>query len=119
MWNSYIGKRILGFKYAFRGAWMLLKSEASIQVQVVVAIVMTFAGCYYELSPVEWVLQTLAIALVLGIEGLNTAIEELADFVHPDHHNKIGKIKDVAAGAVFFAAIAALIIGVIIYGPKI
>lgn len=119
MWNSFIGKRILGFKYAFRGAWMLLKHEASIQVQLVIALVMTFAGFYYELSSTEWVLQIFAFGLVLSIEGLNTAIEEIADFVHPNHHKKIGYIKDVAAGAVFFAAIAALVIGCIIYGPKV
>jgi diacylglycerol kinase (ATP) len=54
----------------------------------------------------------------MSIEGLNTAVEEIADFVHPDFHNKIGFIKDVAAGAVFFAAITAIIIGCIIYIPK-
>ena len=62
--------------------------------------------------------QVLAIGLVMSIEGLNTAAEEMADFVHPDFHNKIGYIKDVAAGAVFFAAIAAIVIACIIYIPK-
>ncbi|MEZ4858696.1 MAG: diacylglycerol kinase family protein [Flavobacteriaceae bacterium] len=118
MWNTFFGKRILGFKYAFKGAWMLLKNEASIQVQTVIAIIMTFAGFYFEISTTEWIFQTLAIGLVLSIEGLNTAAEEIANFVHPDFHNKIGYIKDVAAGAVFFAAIAAVVVGCIIYIPK-
>ena len=105
--------------YAIKGAWMLVKNEASIQVQVVIAILITCAGFYYDISTTEWILQTLTIALVLGIEGLNTAIEELSDFVHPEKHPKIGYIKDVAAGAVFFAAIAAVIVACIIYLPKI
>lgn len=97
---------------------MLLKNEASIQVQAVVAIVVTVAGFYFEISTTEWVFQVLAIGLVMSVEGLNTAAEEIADFVHPDFHDKIGYIKDVAAGAVFFAAIAALVIACIIYIPK-
>ena len=55
----------------------------------------------------------------MAIEGLNTAIEEIADFIHPEHHSKIGLIKDLAAGAVFIFAVAAVIIGCIIYLPKI
>jgi len=118
MWKTYLGKRILGFKYAFRGAWMLIRNEASIQVQSVIAIIMVIAGIYFDISALEWLLQTFAIGLVLSIEGLNTAVEEIANFIHPDHHSKIGYIKDVAAGAVFFAAVAAVIIGCIIYIPK-
>mgnify|MGYP002712913561 CR=1 FL=1 len=118
MWGTYFGKRLKGFGYAIKGAWLLLRHEASIQVQAAIAVVMTFAGFYFEISAVEWMLQIFAIGLVLSVEGLNTAAEEIADFVHPDFHNKIGFIKDVAAGAVFFAAITAIIVGCIIYLPK-
>ena len=57
--------------------------------------------------------------LVVAVEGLNTAIEKIADFIHPDYHKKIGVIKDVSAGAVTFAAVIAAIIGGIIYIPKL
>lgn len=63
--------------------------------------------------------QIFSIGLVLSIEGLNTAIEEIADFIHPDFHKKIGMIKDIAAGAVTFAALTAITIGLIIYVPKL
>lgn len=119
MWNSFFGKRLLGVKYAFRGAWYLIKKEASIKVQVVVSILMIGAGFYFQISTTEWIMQCFAIGLVLSIEGLNTATEEIANFIHPDYHHKIGYIKDIAAGAVFFAAITAVIIGCIIYFPKI
>lgn len=93
-------------------------NEPSIQVQTVIAIIMTGAGFYFQISTTEWILQIFAIALVMSIEGLNTAAEEIANFVHPDFHHKIGYIKDVAAGAVFFAAVAAVVIGCLIYIPK-
>lgn len=118
MWDSFIGKRLKAFSYAFKGALLLLRHEASIQVQAGIAIAMTVAGFYFEISPIEWMFQILAIGLVMSMEGMNTAAEEIANFVHPEFHNKIGFIKDVAAGAVFFAAVTAVIIGCFIYIPK-
>ena len=118
MRNSFLAKRLRGIGYAAKGAWMLLRNEASIQVQAVIAVLVTIAGFYYNISPTEWILQTLTIALVMSVEGVNTAAEKMADFIHPDFHKKIGYIKDVAAGAVFFAAVAAIVVGCIIYLPK-
>jgi diacylglycerol kinase len=119
MKNSFLGKRIRGGGYAMKGAWLLLRHEPSIQVQFVVSILVTIAGWYFEISKTEWIAQFLAIGLVMSTEGLNTAIEAMADFVHPDFHSKIGHIKDVAAGAVFFAALIAVIIAGFIYLPYI
>jgi len=116
--ESFIKNRLKGIGYASKGAWLLIKTEASIKAQVAIAILVTIAGFYFNISAYEWILQTLTIALVLGTEGINTAIEEIADFIHPDHHPKIGFIKDIAAGAVFFTGIAAIIIASIIYIPK-
>jgi diacylglycerol kinase (ATP) len=98
---------------------LLLSREASIQVQAVIAIIMTVLGFVVGLSATEWMIQCLTIALVMGIEGMNTAVEELADFVHPEQHPRIGFVKDVAAGAVFIAALIAVVVGGILYFPKI
>jgi len=117
--NSFITSRIKGISYAFKGAKMLIKNEASIKVQVFIALIVTIAGFYFKISSTEWMIQVLTIAVVLSAEGLNSAIEEIADFIHPEQHPKIGYLKDVAAGAVFFTAIASLIIAGIIYIPKI
>ncbi|HET8753763.1 MAG TPA: diacylglycerol kinase family protein [Salinimicrobium sp.] len=116
---QFITGRIKGGGYAIKGAWLLLKYEASIQVQFVIAVIVTIAGFYFDITSTEWIFQLLAIGMVMTAEGLNTATEKIADFVHPDFHNKIGHIKDVAAGAVFFAAVTATIIGGIIYFPYI
>ncbi|WP_282135982.1 diacylglycerol kinase [Seonamhaeicola maritimus] len=117
--ESFLVNRLKSVRYAFKGAIFLLKTEASIKIQFVIAILVTLAGFYFNLSSTEWVCQCLAIALVMSVEGLNTTIEAVADFIHPEHHNKIGIIKDIAAGAVFISAFFAVIIGFIIYLPKI
>ncbi|MFL1896271.1 diacylglycerol kinase [Aquimarina sp. 2-A2] len=114
---KFLSGRIRGGGYALKGAFLLVRTEASIQVQMLIALIVTFMGFYLEISKIDWMLQIFAIGLVLSIEALNTAIEAIADFIHPDFHNKIGFIKDIAAGAVFFAAIAAFIIGLVIYIP--
>ncbi len=117
MRDSYLGKRIRGGGYALKGAWILIKSEHSIQVQVGIAVLITALGFYLDISKSDWMFQFFAIGLVLSSEGLNSAVEGIADFVHPDFHTKIGYIKDVAAGAVLFAAITAIIIAGFIYLP--
>lgn len=117
--EHFIINRLKSIGYAFKGALLLLKTEASIKIQFVIALIMTFAGFYYNISITEWMIQILSIGLVMSIEGLNTAIEEIADFIHPEQHNKIRFIKDVAAGAVFIASISAIVLGFIIYFPKI
>ena len=116
---SFLVNRLKSIGFALKGALLLLKTESSIQIQFVIAILMTIAGFYFEISSIEWILQIFAIGLVMSIEGLNTAIEDIADFIHPEHHAKIGFIKDVAAGAVFIAAVATIIIGLLIYIPKL
>ena len=117
--DSFLVNRLKSIGFACKGALLLLKTESSIQIQFVIAILLTIAGFYFDISSTEWILQIFAIGLVMSIEGLNTAIEEIADFIHPEHNTKIGFIKDVAAGAVFLAAVASIIIGFIIYLPKI
>lgn len=117
--ESFFINRVKSVGFALRGALLLIRTEASIKVQVGLAIIMTFAGFYFDISNTEWAIQILTIATILGAEGLNTAIEKVADFVQPEFDEKIGFIKDVSAGAVMLISIAATIIGLIIYLPKI
>lgn len=115
--HSFVTGRIKSVKYAVVGAYKLVTTEHSIMVQFSVGTLVTIAGFYFDITNIEWILQTLAIVLVLGIEGLNTAVEKIADFIHPDFHHRIGFIKDIAAGAVFFAAMGAIFTFVMIYYP--
>jgi len=117
--RNFFLNRLKAVTYAAKGFWILITSENSIIAQVIIAIIMAIIGFVMNISAIEWMFQLLAICIVLVAESLNTAIEKMADFIHPDYHKQIGKIKDISAGAAFFAAIFAVIIGFIIYLPKI
>jgi diacylglycerol kinase (ATP) len=116
--NSFFSGRLKSVSFAAKGAVKLITTEHSVMVQFFIGIVMTIVGFFMHLTPTEWLFQTLAIGLVMSIEGINTAVEKIADFIHPNYHERIGFIKDIAAGAVFFAALTAIAIGLIIYVPK-
>ena len=117
--ESFLKNRIKSVGFAIRGALLLVRTEGSIKIQVFIMLLITAAGFYFEISNIEWILQIFAFALVLGVEGLNTAVEKLSDFVQPEFDHKIGFIKDISAGAVMIVSLAAAIIGLIIYIPKI
>lgn len=116
--NSFFVGRFKSIGFAFKGCIKLISTEHSIMVQSFVGFVTICLGFYFEISKTEWMLQLLALGLVLSVESLNTAAEKIADFIHPEYHEKIGFIKDIAAGAVFFAAMAAIAIWSIIYLPR-
>ena len=117
--KTFLTGRFKSVGFAFRGALKLISTEHSIMVQTSASVLLIIAGFYFDISHEEWLIQTLAIGLVLGIEGINTAVEKVADFIHPEFHERIGFIKDISAGAVFFAAMAAITIFCIIYIPRI
>ncbi|WP_298895224.1 diacylglycerol kinase family protein [uncultured Psychroserpens sp.] len=117
--ESFLINRLKSIGYAFKGAVYLIKTESSIKIQVFCAIAVTIAGFYFDISRTEWLFQIAFIGLVMSLEGMNTAIEYISDFIHPDRHETIGKIKDIAAGAVFIAAISAAVAALVIYLPKI
>lgn len=116
--NTFFTGRLKSMGFAVKGALKLVTTEHSIMVQSSIGVLMVIAGFYFEITRTEWMFQTLAIGLVLAVEGLNTAVEKIADFIHPGFHERIGFIKDIAAGSVFFAALTAIIIGAIIYVPR-
>lgn len=76
-------------------------------------------GFWLKLSNSEWCILILTIASVLIAEGFNTAVELLADSITEKEHHLIGKAKDVAAGAVLIAAFASIIIGLLLFVPKL
>ena len=117
--KSFFTGRLKSMVFALKGAIKLITTEHSVMVQSSIGVAITFAGFYYHISREEWMFQILALGLVLAVEGINTAVEKVADFIHPEYHEKIGFIKDIAAGAVFFAAMTAIAIGCFIYIPKI
>ncbi|RFS22491.1 diacylglycerol kinase family protein [Chitinophaga silvatica] len=119
MVRSYISKRVASFGYAFNGIAAFVKSEAHAKIHVIATLVVIAAGCWYKITKVEWLFIILAIAVVFITEMLNTTVEKMMDHLSPDYHPNIKFIKDVAAGAVLIGAIAAAIIGAVIFIPYI
>lgn len=96
-----------------------MKTERNFKIHVVIAIVVIISGIYLQITRVEWSIIVLVIGFVLAAEMLNSTIEKLIDYLKPDIHPVAKIIKDMAAGGVLLAAITAVIIGLIVFIPKI
>lgn len=116
---SFIKKRMASFGYAFEGIFEVIQSQPNFIIHLLAAFVSIGAGVYFAISSTEWCFIISSIALVLGAETFNTAIEHLTNLVSPDYHILAKKTKDAAAGGVLFIAIGAAIVGLIIFLPKI
>ncbi len=117
--KDFLVGRAKSLKYAVKGMFLLLRTEHSIISQFSVGLLFFGLGFYFNITSLEWIIQIFLVGFILATEGLNTAIEKICDFIHPDYHKKIGFIKDISAGAVSFAVSTALIIATIIYFPYI
>jgi diacylglycerol kinase (ATP) len=108
-----------GFLYALKGLAEGIKSQLNMKVHIVIAAVILLTGYLLSIEPHEWKWLIICIGFVLATELINTAIEYLVNFISPDYHPLAGKIKDLSAAGVLIAALTALIIGLIIFVPRI
>ena len=116
---NMIKKRLLGFRYAFRGITLLFATQANARIHLAAAFTVFAAGLFFQVSRTEWILLALSICLVLMAEALNTALEFLTDLVSPGYHELAGKAKDTAAGAVLICALGAAGVGIAIFAPRL
>ncbi|SRR5258708_5720050 len=107
------------FFHAFRGLYVLVKVIRHIIIYVVSAALIIIFGFYFHITSNEWMALVLSIGLVLISEAFNTAIEIDIDLTSPEYHPYARDTKDVAAGAVLLSAMTAVIVGLIIFIPKI
>lgn len=105
------------FGYAIKGIRASWQEQRNLKVQSIVALITIAAGLYFDIATLEWCLLLFAIALVISLEMVNSAVEHLVDLVTRERSELAGKVKDVAAGAVLFASVMAVIIGVLIFRP--
>ena len=98
---------------------MMIRNEQNAKVHILATCCVTAAGFYFHLSAFEWIVIVIAIGGVLAAEIFNTSIEELSNKVSPEYNETIKQVKDFAAGGVLLMSIAALIVGCIIFLPKI
>lgn len=114
-----IGDRLKSFKFAFNGIRIMFANEHNAWIHLAAALLVIIAGLVLKISASEWVAVSIASGLVFTTEAINTSIEKLSDFVSPEKHNSIKEVKDLASAGVLISAITALIIGLIVFVPKI
>jgi len=113
-------KRLIkSFQCAFHGFWDLLRTQQNSRVHAVAAIAVIVLGILFQIQPIEWALVLFVSAFVFAMEQINTVVERMLDILHPADHPGIGHAKDMMAGAVLFAALAAVIIGLIVFLPYV
>lgn len=111
--------RARSFRYAVRGIGIILKTQHNFWIQIVGAVVVSFLGIFFHISPSEWAVLILAMTAVFVAESFNTAIEIDIDLTSPTYHPYARDTKDVAAGAVLITVLGAVLIGLIIFVPKV
>ena len=114
-----IGDRLKSFKFAFNGIRFLFVNEHNAWIHLASGVLAIIAGIAFKISVQEWVAVIIAIGLVFASEAINTSIEKLSDFVSPEKRGSIKEVKDLASAGVLICAITALLIGLIVFVPKI
>ena len=114
-----VRKRIKSFSYAFAGLWVLFREEHNARIHAVAAVLAVAMGFLFRISPMEWIAVVIVIGMVFAAEIINSSIERTADFVKAERDDRKRDIKDLGAAAVLVCAIAAAVVGIIIFLPKI
>lgn len=110
-------KQLRSFGYAWKGIACCVGKEQNLGFHLIATLLVIVAGCYFHITRTEWMLVILCIGLVIAAELFNTAVETLVDLVSPQRHPMAGRVKDIAAGAVLVCAIAAAVVGLLIFVP--
>ncbi len=117
--KSFITSRIAAFGHAFRGWWYVLQTQQNAWIHSFVASIVVVICLWLRISPHDWAVIVLTIAMVFTAEFINTAIEAVVDLASPVHHPLAKVGKDVGAGAVLVAALAGIVVGLLILGPPL
>ena len=113
-------KRLLNsFKYAFEGIISALKSEQNLKTHIAIMILVIIFGIILKINKIEWIICIILFGFVISLELVNTAIENTVDLITMEKNPKAKIAKDVSAAAVLIAAITSIIIGLIIFMPKL
>ncbi|MFS1517878.1 diacylglycerol kinase family protein [Bacillus sp. SM2101] len=105
--------------FAINGIKHVASKERNFKIHINIAIVVLFLGLFVGLSPIEWVAIIITIGIMLSLEMINTAIERTVDLITNDYHPLAKLAKDISAGAVLLFAIISVMIGILIFLPKL
>ncbi len=105
--------------YAFEGILHTVRTQRNARIHLVILSLVLLVGLGLHLSRWEWTAITLVSGLVLSLETMNSAVENLVDHVQPDYHYRAKVVKDAAAGAVLLAALTSVVVGGLIFLPHL
>jgi diacylglycerol kinase (ATP) len=108
----------VSFGYAWQGLRHSFLTQRNFRIHVAAAIVALIVGLVLRFSPAEWAMVALVVVVVLAAEMVNTMVEALVDLVSPRYHPLAKVAKDVAAGVVLLTAIGAVVVGLLLFGPR-
>ncbi len=111
--------QISSFAFAFAGLFYVFRTQRNFRIHIAIALVMSLVGWLLGLSLTEWAVFGVMVTVVLAAEMTNTMVEALVDLVSPGYHPLAKVSKDVAAGVVLLTAIGAVVVGLLIFGPKL
>ena len=117
--NIFLQKQARSFRNAFRGIVVAIQQETHCKIHLLATIAVIVLGILLHIALNEWIVIFICIAMVWCLELINTAIENIVDMVSPERQERARNIKDIAPGAVLFAAICSVIIACLIFIPKI
>ena len=118
MTNSRSVSRLASFGHALRGLKVLLR-QPNARIHTLAGCAVVALGLWMKISPNEWLAVVLAIGLVMGAEALNTALELTVDLAQPEWHALARDAKDVAAAGVLICSLAAVVVGLVVFGPRL
>ena len=110
--STSVGHAIDGIEYA-------VNHERNVKIEMLFGILVSIAGFLFHISIFEWLVILLTIAMVITLEFINTAIERVVDLVTTEYKELAKSAKDVAAGAVLFMSLFSVVIGIVVFLPKI
>ncbi len=105
--------------YAAYGIKHVFLNERNFRFHLLIGLLILILGCLYKINKIEWTIVILTIGFVLVCELINTIIENLMDIVSPAYSQEVKAIKDMSAGFVLVSAVVAILIGIILFTPKI
>lgn len=116
---DFFVSRVKSFRFAFRGWWYVIRTQKNAWIHAIVSVAVISVSIWLQLSPNDWALIIIAIAMVWTAEFINTALEAVVDLTSQEHHDLAKVGKDVGAAAVLIAAGSAALIGLLILGPPL
>lgn len=109
----------IGLKYAFHGLLTIIKEERNFRIHLVIALFVILISFVLRLTKIEWIVIIITIHFVLLMELINSVVERMIDYLKPEIHPQAKKIKDISASVVLIASFMSIIIGLIIFLPKL